>query len=289
MGVRFAGDFMNPTVFIYFDYREYLAEYYKQRKAGDPSFSHRAFLNKAGIAGSMYLHRVLNDERKLSQRFIPHFSNAMGHTPREARYFRLMVLFQNEKKSARKEEYLRELLQLRNGTPELKLEDRKLRFFDKWYYPVVRELAVMPDFREDFHRLANQVEPPITPQQAEAALHYLVESGFLRRDGKGKYKQVQAILSTGAEVNSTMVRKYQQHILQQCAEALDGIAREKRDISSVTLGVSAPTFETIKRELQAFRKRLLKLAKEDPFPASQVCLIGLQLLPRSRRPKDDEP
>jgi uncharacterized protein (TIGR02147 family) len=278
---------MIPSIFIYFDYREYLAEYYKRRKATDPAFSHRAFLKKAGIAGSVYLHRILNNERKLSQKFIPHFSLALDHTPREARYFRLMVLFRNEKKAARKEEHLREMLVLRYSTPELKIEDRKLRFFDKWYYPVLRELVVMADFGEDYHRMANLVVPAISPQQAEAAVRYMIENGFLRRNEKGAYLHAQAIITTGPEVNSTIVRKYHQQNLMQCAEALETIGREERDITSLTLGVSAQTLQVIKKELHAFRKRLLQLAKDDPHPASQVCLVGLQLLPRSRQDKEN--
>lgn len=276
-----------PTtdIFNFFEYRTYLSEYYDRRKAEDPDFSHRAFLRDAGIAGSVYLMRIIKNERKLSTRFIPHFSQALGHSPREARYFRALVLFCNEKAASRKEIHLREMLALRNASPVHKLEDRKLRFFDKWYYPVVREMVTHLDFRGDFNRLANSVVPRITAEQAEGAINYLLENGFISRSGRTGYRQTEAIISTGPEVNSTIVQKYQKQVLLQCAEALDTVAREERDISSLTLSVSPKSFRTIKEEIQAFRKRLLQIAGAEKSP-SLVCLVGMQLLPRSRREKE---
>lgn len=276
-----------PTtdIFNFFDYRDYLSVYYDQKKAEDPEFSHRAFLRDANIAGSVYLMRLLKNERKLSVRFIPHFSQALKHSPREARYFRAMVQFCNEKSASRKEVHLRELLALRNTSPLLKMEDRKLRFFDKWYYPVVRELVTHLDFHGDFNKLANAVVPRISVEQAEGAITYLLENGFIKKSGTKGYRQSEAVISTGPEVNSTIVQKYHKQTLLQCADAIDTVPKEERDISSLTLSVSPKTFRIIKEEIQAFRKRLLQIASEDKSP-SQVCLVGMQLLPRSRREKE---
>lgn len=275
----------NQDIFSHFNYRDYLLAYYTQRKSVDPDFSHRAFLRLAGISGSVYLMRVLKNERKLSTKFIPNFSQALAHSPKEARYFRALVLFCNEKSAVRKEAHLRELLALRNNSPLLKLEDRKLRFFEKWYYPIVRELVTQLDFQGDFNKLAGAVIPRISAEQAEGAVHYLLENDFIRKSGKGRFRQSRAVISTGPEVNSTIVQKYHKQTLAQSIEAIDSIPREARDISSLTLSVSGKTFMAIKEELQAFRKRLLKMASEDKDPAL-VCLVGMQLLPRSRREKE---
>jgi uncharacterized protein (TIGR02147 family) len=192
-----------------------------------------------------------------------------------------LVQFKNEKKAARKEAFLQELLALRTTSPELKLENMKLRFFEKWYYPVIRELVCLTDYGDDYHSLANAVLPRISPDQAEGAVKYLLENGFLKKNAQGKYEQFEQVLTTGPEVNSTIVRKYHKQTLIQCAKALETVEQDDRDITSLTLGVSRKTFDRIKDEFKAMRKRLLALAREDEH-ATQVCLVSFQVVPRSK-------
>jgi len=276
-----SGNMKKLNIYNYFDYRDYLEEYYNLQKSLDKRFSHRTFLKKAGITGSVYLYRILKGERALSAKQIPNFNQALGHNPREGRYFRLLVLFQNEKKDLLKEEYLRELLSLRQSRQEFKLEDEKLKFYSKWYYAVIRELAVCLDFKDDFKTLANHVRPRIGPDQAEGAVKYLVNNGFIKKDAKGKYAHVDPIITTGPEVNSPIVLKYHKDNLLQCAEVLDFFNEKERDISSLTMSVSRKTYKTIKEEIKSFRKRLLTLATRDENP-ELACLVGFQLLPRSK-------
>jgi uncharacterized protein (TIGR02147 family) len=73
-------------------------------------------------------------------------------------------------------------------------------------------------------------------------------------------------------------------VLQQCSDALDTVPAQQRDITSLTLGVSAQTYDRIKEEIQQFRQHLLSIAEEDPNP-EMVCLVAFQLLPRTTPPQ----
>jgi uncharacterized protein (TIGR02147 family) len=268
-------------IFNYFDYCEYLTDFYNLKKSTDSSFSHRSFLKKAGISGSVYLQRILKGERKLSVKFIPNFNTALEHTPKEAKYFQLLVQFQNEKKPSVKEEFLRQLLSLRHTQKEYIIEDKKLNFYDKWYYPVIRELVTFLDFKDDYRKLARVVQPKISPVQAEGAVKYLLKNGFIKKNDHGRYSHVKPVITTGPNVQSTKVIKYHKNNLMLCADALEEIPREERDISSITLSVSNQTYENIKDEIRNLRKRLLQIAKKDPNP-ERVCLVGFQLVPRTK-------
>jgi uncharacterized protein (TIGR02147 family) len=89
------------------------------------------------------------------------------------------------------------------------------------------------------------------------------------------------LISSGDEVQSTILRNYHRRTLGQSMEALNTVNLENRDISSLTLSVSRKTYFAIKKEIQVFRKRLLVMAKEDTGP-EMVCLAGFQLIPRSK-------
>lgn len=270
-----------PKVLRYLDYAEYLKDFYQYKKSSQRSFSHRAFLRKAGIAGPIYLHRVMNKQRKLSRRYIANFNHALGHSPSEAKYFQTLVQFRNERNLARKQALFQELLVMRSASKEMKIEDARLLFFDKWYYPVIRELAPILDFKEDYKVLANHLIPKITPDQAEQAVRYLVRNKFLKISRTGRYHQTDAVISTGPEVNSTIVKNYHKQVLQLFADAVGNLDREDREFSSITLSISPSTYHSLVEDMRAFRKQVMRVASEDRKP-SLVFTMGLQLVPRTR-------
>lgn len=268
-------------IYNYFDYREYLRAVYHRRKKDLSGFSHRTFSRDANISSPNYLLRVLKGERNLTGSYILKFCRALRLNPNEARYFRALVQFNTEAIVDKKEKLLRSLLALRYRRGIFRIDDKKLKFFSKWYYPVIRELAVILDFNDDYNLLARHCVPRITAQQAGNAVTYLLKTGFLKKDHKGRYFRTEPVISSGDEVRSTVLRNYHRQTLAQSVQALDTVDPGNRDISSLTLSVSKKTYYAIKREIQDFRKRLLSIAKEDANP-EMVCLTGFQLLPRSR-------
>jgi uncharacterized protein (TIGR02147 family) len=272
-------------IFNYFDYREYLRAVYDFRKKEQPGFSHRLFLREAGIASPNYLLRVLKGTRSLGNGYVTKFCRALGLRRNEARYFTALVSFNTEDDIDKKEKYLGHLLALRNRREVFRMDDKKLRFFSKWYYPVLRELAVVLDCRDDFNLLARNCVPRITAQQAKNAVSYLLTNGFLKKNADGRYVRTEPVISSGDEVRSTVLRNYHRQTLDQSIAALNTVNRENRDISSLTLSVSRKTYFTIKKEIQEFRKRLLVMAREDTGP-EMVCLAGFQLIPRSKMGPD---
>ena len=135
-----------PVIYNYFDYREYLNDIFTCFKQADPSYSHRKFLADAHIPGSTYLLRVLRGERKLSLKYVANFSEAMGHNSSEANFFNILVSFCNEKNVNKKDLLLKDLLKIRSEKTTYALEDKKLRYFKKWYYPVIRDLVALVNF-----------------------------------------------------------------------------------------------------------------------------------------------
>ena len=271
-----------PVVYDYFDYREYLNDSFAHRKKVNPGYSHRKFLADAQIPGSTYLLRILHRQRKLSPKYLPNFSSALNHTPAEAHYFGLLVAFCHEKKVDRKEVRLGELLKIRSAKTPYKLEDQKLRYFGKWYYPVIRDLVGLIDFGDDYRLLGRMCIPPVKETQAKKAVAFLCENGFIRpRDNGTGFEPVDPILSTPPTVNSTILSRYHKKNLELDMAAFENCTLSDRSISSVTMSVSPTTFEKMRYEIREFRKRLLVLAREDRNP-DMVVRVGFQAVPRAR-------
>jgi uncharacterized protein (TIGR02147 family) len=268
------------NVFDYFDYREYLEDVIGQLKKTDSGFSYRLFAQETGIPNHNYLLRIIKKQRNLTARYIPNISAYLKHTRQESQYFDLLVQFNNAKRPSLKERLLRNILSFRYSRGVHILKDSKLKFFSKWYYPVIRELVCICDFQEDYNLLARKCVPRITPTQARGAVKYLVENGFVRLTGSGKYVAINQVISTEPEVDSAIIPKYHRTTIAQCAEAVETIDKEVRSFSSLTLRVSRETYEEMKREIASCRRRLLTMAKESRDP-ELICFAGFQLMPRS--------
>jgi uncharacterized protein (TIGR02147 family) len=268
------------TVFDYFDYRDYLRDVYDYLKGRRYGYSYRAFSQEAGISSHNFLPRIIRSDRNLSEEFIPVLAAYLKLSEKEKKYFETLVSFNNSKKPLIKEKYLKQLLALRVVNEEYRIEDKKLRFFEKWYYPVIRELVAICDFKEDYNLLARHCIPRITPVQAKGAVAFLVKNGFIKKRNDGRYSVTEAIIATEPEIDSAIIPKYHRITLQQCAEAVDTLKKEDRNFSSSTLRVSKEVYEEIKKEIFNFRKRLLSMAKDCANP-EMVCFTGFQLLPRS--------
>jgi uncharacterized protein (TIGR02147 family) len=268
------------SVFDFFDYCEFLAAWYKHEKQRRYGYSYRSFSREAGIASHNFLPRIISRQRRLSKEFVPLIADYLHMSAREIRYFNILVTFNNTAKPKLKEAYLRQLLSLRHESNERRLADKQLHFFDMWYYPIIKELLVIGNFKEDYALLARKCIPRISTAQAKNAVAFLTDNGFVIRESDGSYRAVNQVISTDNEVNSAIISKYHRETIRQCADAVDAIKKEDRYFSSSTLLVSGEVYEAIKQEIYHFRKRLLALALESKNP-DRVCFTGIQLLPRS--------
>jgi uncharacterized protein (TIGR02147 family) len=276
------------SIYDYFDYREYLNDVFTYFKKVDSTYSHRKFLAAAEIPGSTYLLRVINGERKLSLKYVANFSKSIQHNPDEAFYFELLVKFNNEKNVDNKDQYLKELLKIRSDKTTFSLEDKKLKYFEKWYYPVIRDLIGLVDNSEDYNAISRMLIPPMSPLQVKRAVTFLHKNGFIKRrdDGQG-YAPSEPIVSTPPSVNSTILSQFHKKNLELDIEAFENCALSDRSISSVIMSVSPETFEKMRLEIQEFRKRLLALAREDTNP-TLVCRVGFQVVPRAKVKKKEQ-
>src|SRR5262249_9777639 len=101
---------------------------------------------------------------------------------------------------------------------------------------------------------------------------------LLSRDEKGRLTQKETIIASADELFSPMVAQFHREFMKKASESIDLIAREDRDISSVTFRVSSQTAKRIKEKIQNFRKELMEEASQDTRPEG-IFQLNLQLFP----------
>jgi uncharacterized protein (TIGR02147 family) len=99
--------------------------------------------------------------------------------------------------------------------------------------------------------------------------------------------QAEAVISTGDEVHSTEVAKFQMQMLELARQALDRMPANRRDISTLTLSVSQQGFEKIRAIIQRTRKEILSAAVDDTNE-DRVVQLNIQLFPLADMSQSEE-
>lgn len=269
-------------LFEHLNYREYLADYYAEKKQRHACYSYRLFSRTAGFKSPNFLKLVIEGQRNLSKDSVFKFCKALGLNKREAEYFENLVFFNQSKTLEEKNAYLANLMKFRGKADPAKVEQSEYAYFSKWYHPVIRELVASVDFRGDFKALGQAVIPAISAAEARKSVELLLTLGFVERDTAGGYRKTAASLTTGRQVRSVAVATYHKAMMKLAAESIERFGAAQRDIESVTLSVSEQTFRAMMEKANGFLMEMLKLAEADT-QNERVVQVNMQVFPLTHR------
>ena len=125
-------------IFVFDDYVDYLKAWYSYaRRFG---FTQKLFMEKAKINAKAFFSDILAQRKKIGEKHIQGFIDALELSPDEAEYFALLV----QKKNGNTPEEIsitgKKLATLRTKkTPVILSGGGTMEYFGSWKYPVIRE------------------------------------------------------------------------------------------------------------------------------------------------------
>jgi uncharacterized protein (TIGR02147 family) len=222
----------------------------------------------------------MKGERDLSAEMATRFARGCSLRKVEADYFCELVAFGQARTADERNRCYDRLGRFRQFRAAHQLDAAQAAYHSSWYMPAIRELVAREDFQEDPKWIASLLLPPISPQQAREALATLCELKLLVRDGGGRLRQAEQLVTTGRGPLGHHVVNYHRTMITHAVQALDHVPRDERDISSLTLCVSQASLPRIKERIRAFRQELLQFAELEG-EAERVVQINFQLFPLS--------
>jgi uncharacterized protein (TIGR02147 family) len=272
------------SIFVYTDYRKFLADYYKERKKQNRGFSYQVFATKAGFPNRGFLFNVMSGKKSPSKSSAVKLAQAMGLSSAEADYFENLVSF-NQAKTLRERNYFFEkLCVIKSGKPgmatvrELRREHHE--FYSSWQLSAIRSLIDMHPFTDDYAWLAKNVYPPIKSKEAKKAVLLLHKLGMIKKNGRGVWDVVDKTITAGSEIIQLGLLNFQKQTAELAVGAIQEMSKDKRNISGLTLGISRKTYDTICEEIAAFQAKLQSLAERDD-EADNVYQFNFQFFPIS--------
>lgn len=265
------------SVVEYKDYREYVLDYYRERKRTS-AFTWREFAKIAGFASGSYLKLVCDGKTRLREEGAKKTALAMGLQGFEYDYFILMVRYESAKTDREKKKCFEEMQALSAAHHVKILGSELYTFYETWKHSVVRELAVaMPGAKP--HEIAKACRPAISAADVSASLSFLMKAGLLTRDIRGNYHQTNRSLTTGRlNVVAVAVHSLLRQMGEFALEALDKLPISERHFSGITMGVTEESYKKVVEELAQCRKRIVSIVADEPHP-DKVCRLNMQLFP----------
>lgn len=271
-----------PDIFQYVDYRAYLKDYFEESKAKSKVFSHMNFARKAGIKSSGFILHVMKGERNLTRPVLLKVARAIKLNKRETEYFEDLVCFDQAKNQTDKNYYFERIAQTRKSINIKTLDDRQYEFYSAWYHSVLRELITLIKDNRDKKLLSKLLVPSITLRQVQKSLKLQEELRIIKKDKKGRYSQTQSFIAGGGPVRNMAVVNFQRDMLKLALETWERFKNKEISMSTVTMCMSEELVETIRKEIQKFKERILEIVGNEKKKPERVFNLNLNLFPVSK-------
>lgn len=266
-------------IYEYTDFRIFLKDFFNEQKKLLPVFSHRYFAQKAGFGSPSYASHVMDGKRNLSTNSLRKMIKGIGLEGKQAVYFECLVNFNQAKNKENKKYFHDQLDKLVKSRDFYPIEFSQLAFYDEWYYPVIRELAVFAEWNGDYKKLAKLVKPEITEEKAKLAVETLLSIGLLSKDKSGKYFEEKEAI-TAKDVPPHIVKRQRKKYLIKGIEASDNMGPDIRHLSYVTVALGKKSYQEITEKINELRQMILASSTEETKP-DKVFHVNFQIFPLS--------
>jgi len=271
-------------VFGYTDHLRLLRDLYEKHRQENPFFSHRVACRHLGYKSSaMFLH-ILRGDYRISGAVIDNLCRLFKLSEEQARYFKLIILYNQAKSNIEKRYCLEEIYRFTDVNAK-KVSFRQYAYYQEWYHSAIRAILGFLPFQGDYAELAQRLSPPISAGQAKKAVHLLEELGFIRKNSQGCYEPTEQVITTGDEATAQAISTFHLKTIDLAKEAIDRFPRGRREISTLTLGLSGETLEKAREEVRECRKKILQMVKHD-VKADRVYQFNFQLFPMTVNPEE---
>lgn len=271
-----------PTVYGYTDYRKFLTEWMDARQAVDRKFNRSELHRRLGLPNTRsYLSDILAG-KEISSTFLERFVIALELTSEEARFFRVLVRF-NQATAPEERELAFDQLVALNRTPRTVLDSQHYEYYRHWWHGAVRALLGLVDLGDEPKKVASLLSPSITEAQAKDALGLLRDLELIAKDEHGFWKPTNHSLSTGESSRAELIRQLQSQQLGLVQRAVLQPDHEPGQVVATnTITISEEGLELVKKRVERFRSELRSIVHKDQSAATRAHLVSLSIVPLTR-------
>jgi uncharacterized protein (TIGR02147 family) len=251
-------------LFEYIDYRQFLREFYEDRKREQPLYSFQMMGNRLDMDPS-YVAKVLAGQRHLPAAKIEAAARVCGLSGRAAEYFECMVGFCRARSASDARVFQARMDRIR-GVESTALSSMQARFYSSWTFTAIRALLGLRDWREEYDEMARRLDPPARPEEVEQAVAFLLEHRLIRRDSEGVLHPTDRHIRPGTKVDRDAIRGFQKQMLELGKRSIDEHPPLVRDVSTLTMAIRSDSLADIGQLIEDCREAIRQRIDQDSDP-----------------------
>lgn len=159
------------------------------------------------------------------------------------------------------------------------LTTKQSDYYAKWYYPVLRELAVRADWKGDYDVLASLINPTITAKEAKEAVELMVEIKVLIKNGDDYAFESENIEDSAVPIYAK--KKARRDTFLTGLDSLERFGPHERYSSYATFAANDEAYEEINKLYEEFLDKITD--KVTDVECDKVFQLNYQLFPVSKK------
>ncbi|MBN1600447.1 MAG: TIGR02147 family protein [Chitinispirillaceae bacterium] len=270
-----------PDINDYNDFRCFLEEYRIVRKKDDPQFTHKYICARLGLPHTRgFFNNIVKGRRTLTDSNVERFIKLLELSDDDARYFRILVKYNQAQTRPEKDIYLGQLIAL-SKSPARQLDEKAFIYYKDWYNSVIRALLGIIDFDGNFSNLAKKVCPSISTKAARDSVRLQLDLGLLVKNNRNIIKPSEAAIATGPLMRNEIIQQYQLQCLELAKQTIRAPGSKKYSMSTNVIGVSDAGYEQLMQKVKQFKSEIRALIQKDKESPSKVYHLNIFLFPGS--------
>ncbi len=270
----------------FFDYRDYLKQIYLTVKAKDQGYSWLKFASDLGFSATNVVRLIVIGKRHLPSEAAEQVGTHLGLANHERRYFLNLVAYNEAHTSAEQEQSLGRLVASKQALLDSSPDSQALRYYSKWYFPVIREMTRLGGFQATFEWVSRHLFPSLRPAQFNEGIELLREMKLLEVEpvtGIVKFlDNRQMVLPTDATAGNIAISQYHRKMLEVAAEAVFKIPDSDREMNALTLCLSDESFAKLKQRILDVCAEAMQTESE-PQARERLVQLNVQLFTLSKK------
>lgn len=269
---------VSPSNFL--DYKSYLLSLYSHIRADlEDNYSYEKFAEDLGFSKTNILHQIIRGHRNLTNKTAEKIIKALEIKKYEKKYLLALIEYNNSNDLKFRDDKFDELMELKRETTPEEIDKFWLEYVSEWYHPVIREMILMKNFKNDPKWIANQITPSIKPEQVKKSIDLLLKLELIEiNTTDGSLKQTEKLMNTGHRVKNMAIAYYHHQMINLAKESLVRAKGDERDISGMTLCIEEASIEKLKSMIHDFKEKVI-VESENSNQGDKVVQFNIQLFP----------
>lgn len=280
------GTQQRPNVFTFLDYQEFLQDYFHWMKASRIKTKKQVAAD-AGITDA-FLSMISKGKRQASEELIQDLGKSMGLDRSEISYLVLLNRLNRESEFSDQAKVIEQLRRFKDYRKMNSVEAVSAKYLSKWFHVVIREYSYLPDFQLDAKWIKAQLTFPVSVQEIDNAIDFLIENKFIEINAQGGVSVRERVIELREEALKPALAEFHKQMLFLAVKSIATVPSEERRIVGHTQLIGEETAQKAIRIMQEAEKEVMKLIKSSTEKGDRVYQFSFLAIPMTKAPQQGE-